>query len=183
MCALQQKIPLPWDRKSQANICGQEKTQRMSSEKYTKQWGKRASSIQLLVPSSSPFSLLVYKFPLYTVDTIVTLQSKLELVWWIDYSNYGTNRSLLCKWPKCAIEFPDRNIHHCLTTPVMHTLFLTPNSKVVLSKLWFVSSRLGEDFFSPCNSDMYESTEKKSTRTQFLKVTLIAKVTFILNQS
>jgi hypothetical protein len=30
---------------------------------------------------------------------------------------------------------------------------------------------------------MYETIEKKSTRTQFLKVTLIATVTFILNQS
>jgi hypothetical protein len=30
---------------------------------------------------------------------------------------------------------------------------------------------------------MYETTEKKSTRTHFLNVTLIATVTFILNQS
>lgn len=145
--------------------------------------GKEPAEFNYWYHHLPPFSLLVYKFPLYTVDTIVTLQSKLELVWWIDYINYGTNRSLLCKWPKCAIEFLDRNIHHCLTTPVMHTLFLTLNSKAVLSKLCFLSSRLGEDFFSPCNSDMYESTEKKSTRTQFLKVTLIATVTFILNQS
>lgn len=162
---------------------GKTKTQRMSSENTWSNEGKEPAAFNYWYHHLPPFSLLVYKFPLYTVDTIVTLQSKLELVWWIHYSNYGTNRSLLYKWPKCAIEFLDCNIHHCLTTPVMHTLFLTLNSKAVLSKLCFLSSRLGEDFFSPCNSDMYETTEKKSPRTQFLKATLIETVTFILNQS
>jgi hypothetical protein len=145
--------------------------------------GKEPAAFNYWYHHLPPFSLLVYKFPLYTVDTIVTLQSKLELVWWIDYSNYGTNRSLLCKWPKCAIEFLDHNIHHCLTTLVMHTLFLTLNSKAVLSKLCFLSSRLGEDFFSPCNSWHVWEYREKSTRKQFLKVTLIATVTFMLNQS